>query len=116
MTEKLGPLSGQISRDTVQILREYSGRGPTKAKATIGNDTVTVVVADALTPAERTVANGGEPDVVLAQRHALQRAMRDELVAMVEGHTERKVIAFMSDNHIDPDYGVEVFVLEPSAH
>jgi hypothetical protein len=26
---------------------------------------------------------------------------------------ERKVIAFMSDNHIDPDMAVEVFVLEP---
>jgi hypothetical protein len=27
--------------------------------------------------------------------------------------TERKVIAFMSSNHIDPDLAVEVFVLEP---
>jgi hypothetical protein len=24
------------------------------------------------------------------------------------------VVAFMSANHIDPDYGVEVFVLEPA--
>jgi uncharacterized protein YbcI len=113
MTEQLGPLSGQISRDTVQILRKYSGRGPTKAKTAIGGDVVTVVVADALTPAEQTVAEGGEAEVVLAQRHALQRAMRNELTAMVERHTKRKVIAFMSDNHIDPDYGAEVFVLEP---
>jgi hypothetical protein len=27
--------------------------------------------------------------------------------------TFRKVIGFMSDNHIDPDLAVEVFVLEP---
>jgi hypothetical protein len=27
---------------------------------------------------------------------------------------ERKVVAFMSDNHIDPDYAAEVFVLEPA--
>ena len=25
----------------------------------------------------------------------------------------RKVVGFMSDNHIDPDLAVEVFVLEP---
>jgi hypothetical protein len=41
--------------------------------------------------------------------------MRDDLVAVVERATERKVVAFMSQNHIDPDLAVEVFVLEPSA-
>jgi uncharacterized protein YbcI len=31
----------------------------------------------------------------------------------IERLTGRKVIGFMSDNHIDPDLAVEVFVLEP---
>jgi uncharacterized protein YbcI len=31
----------------------------------------------------------------------------------IEKPTGRKVIGFMSDNHIDPDLAVEVFVLEP---
>jgi hypothetical protein len=39
--------------------------------------------------------------------------MRDDLTSMVEILTGRKVRAFMSDNHIDPDTGVEVFLLEP---
>jgi hypothetical protein len=38
--------------------------------------------------------------------------MRDDLVGAVEQITERKVIAFMSDNHIDPDIAIESFVLE----
>jgi len=33
----------------------------------------------------------------------------------VERQLERKVIAFMSQNHIDPDLAVEVFVLAPEA-
>ncbi len=33
----------------------------------------------------------------------------------VELLTGRKVIGFMSDNNIDPDIAVEVFVLEPAA-
>jgi uncharacterized protein YbcI len=33
----------------------------------------------------------------------------------IEELTGRKVIGFMSDNHVDPDLAVEVFVLEPSA-
>jgi uncharacterized protein YbcI len=36
-----------------------------------------------------------------------------DLTAAIEMILERKVIAFMSDNHIDLDMGVEVFVLEP---
>jgi len=31
----------------------------------------------------------------------------------IEQLTGRKVIGFMSDNHIDPDLAVEVFILEP---
>jgi hypothetical protein len=27
---------------------------------------------------------------------------------------ERKVVAFMSDNHIDPDIAAEIFVLAPA--
>jgi hypothetical protein len=41
--------------------------------------------------------------------------MRDDLVAAVEGLTERKVIAFMSENHVDPDMAAEIFVLEPTS-
>jgi hypothetical protein len=48
-------------------------------------------------------------------RHRFQMAMRAELVSAVEQHSERKVIAFMSDNHVDPDMAVEIFVLEPQA-
>jgi hypothetical protein len=40
--------------------------------------------------------------------------MREDLVKLVEDTLDRKVIAFMSANHIDPDMAVEVFVLEPA--
>jgi hypothetical protein len=46
-------------------------------------------------------------------RHRFQHAMRDDFVNAVELATERKVVAFMSDNHIDPDMAAEVFVMEP---
>ena len=42
-------------------------------------------------------------------------AMRDDLIASVEKHMGRKVIAFMSDNHIEPDVAAEVFVLAPQS-
>ena len=39
--------------------------------------------------------------------------MRVSCSKKIEDLTGRKVIGFMSDNHIDPDIAVEVFILEP---
>ena len=108
-----GSIAAAISNATVQLLNEYTGRGPTKAKTTISRDLVAVVLQDTMTKAERTLASNGDAQFVLDMRHRFQHAMRDDLVAAVERLSERKVIAFMSDNHIDPDMAVELFVLEP---
>jgi uncharacterized protein YbcI len=102
-----------ISTAVVQLLHDYTGRGPTKAKTLINDDVVTVLLADTLTRGERRLVEAGHSDRVLQLRHDYQLTMRDELVACVEGQLDRKVIAFMSQNHIEPDLGVEVFVLEP---
>jgi hypothetical protein len=39
--------------------------------------------------------------------------MRGDLVGLVEKECGQTVEAFFSDNHIDPDYGVEFFLLKP---
>jgi uncharacterized protein YbcI len=106
--------SGRISAQSMQLLREYTGRAPTKASTVINDDSVTVLLRDTLTKGERQLVESGMADRVLATRHDFQRVMHDDLVRVVEENTDRKVIAFMSDNHIDPDIGVETFVLEPT--
>jgi len=106
------PRPAVISTSAVQLLREYTGRGPTKAKTTINEDLVTVLLADTLTKGERMLVQNGHADRVMQLRHDYQRVMRDDLVEVVEREVDRKVIAFMSQNHINPDLGVEVFVLE----
>ena len=110
--EGSGP-SAMISTSAVKLLHEYTGRGPTKAKTLINEDVVTVLLADTLTKGERKLVDNGRSDRVLQLRHDYQLTMRDDLVAIVERQLDRKVIAFMSQNHIDPDLAVEVFVLEP---
>jgi uncharacterized protein YbcI len=108
-----GSISAEISNAAVRLLNEYTGRGPTKAKTTISGDIVVVLLGEIMTRAERSLAANGQADVVLDMRHRFQLAMRDDLVAAVEIATQRKVIAFMSDNHIEPDLAAEIFVLEP---
>jgi uncharacterized protein YbcI len=104
----------EINNGAVRVLREHTGRGPTQARTVIDRDSVTILLSDTLTPAERVLAENGRADHVLMTRHELQVVMRDDLVKVVEDALDRKVIAFMSDNHIDPDMGVEIFVLEPT--
>lgn len=112
--DRQGP-GGMISTSVVQMLRDATGRGPTKAKTTITENLVTILLADTLTPGERHLVDSGRADRVLELRHEFQLVMRDDLVGMVERQLDRKVAAFMSQNHINPDLAIEVFVLEPVA-
>jgi uncharacterized protein YbcI len=107
--------NAEISRRAVQTLRDYTGRGPTKARTTINHDSVMVVMGDTLTKGERRLAENGKAGRVLEVRHDYQLVMKKDLVQTVEDVLDRKVIAFMSDNHIEPDMAVEVFVLAPEA-
>ena len=102
-----------ISTAAVQLLHDHTGRGPTKARTVINENLVMIMLADTLTKGERTLVENGRAERVLQVRHDYQMVMRDALVGLVEGELDRKVIAFMSQNHIDPDLAVEVFVLEP---
>ena len=111
-----GPLAAEISRAVVRRTAAVSGRGPGRARTTIGRDAVFVVVEDALTVAERELIRIGDEETVFRVRHGLQRAMHDDLDADVEALTGRSVIGFMSTNHIDPDLGVEVFILAPDGN
>jgi uncharacterized protein YbcI len=93
-------------------MNEYTGRGPTRARTYISDDLVTVVLRDTLTKGERSLVSDGRTELVLSTRKAFQTTMEDELVALVEDLTGRKVFAFLSDNHIEPDIAVETFVLD----
>jgi uncharacterized protein YbcI len=106
-------VAAQISTAVVHLMAEYTGRGPTKARTSIADGLVTVLLGDSMLKGERRLAANGHSDVVLEMRRRFQDTMRDELSAEVSRLTRRRVIAFMSANHLDPDLAAEIFVLEP---
>jgi len=110
-----GQLASAISNKVVHVMSEFTGRGPTRARTYLHEDLITVVVQDTLTKGERSLVADGKAEVVMTTRREFQETMRSELVAGVEGRTGRKVIAFFSANHIDPDAAVETFLLAPAA-
>lgn len=108
-----GQLLTAISNAVVQIVREYTGRGPTRARTSIRDDVVLVLMQETLLKAEHSLINDSKGALVVEMRRSFQQTMREELSAAVERLTGRKVIAFMSDSHLEPDYSVELFVLAP---
>ena len=101
------------SNHVVRLLGEYTGRGPTRARTHFEEHLITVVVEDLLTKGERSLVRDGKTALVLDMRRAYQQTMQNELVAGVEQITGRRVVAFLSANHIDPDVAIESFVLAP---
>ena len=77
------------------------------------NDTVVCILRGGFTTVERTLVDTGEVESVYRMRSSFQKAMEDEFRHVVEEATGRKVIAYMSSIHVDPDLAVELFVLEP---
>jgi uncharacterized protein YbcI len=111
-----GELLASISRRIVQLLARHAGKGPTKCKTHwAGPDVLVVVLGGGYTEAERTLYERGRSDDVRAYRSAIQEALSDDMCGEVESLTGRKVVAFMSCSHQEPDLLVELFVLEPLA-
>ena len=55
----------------------------------------------------------GKSEAVHSMRRSFQMAMEQRFRSVVEKGTGRRVVAYMSQIHTDPDLAVELFVLEP---
>jgi uncharacterized protein YbcI len=106
-------MTAAVSDAMVQLLHRYTGRGPTSSRTTVGTDLIVCVMGAALTTGEQMLVRDGKLELVLSTRRAYQDSMRADAISAVETISGRRVLAFMSSNHVDPDLAAEVFVLEP---
>jgi uncharacterized protein YbcI len=108
-----GQLLAAISTSIVGILREHYGRGPMKAKTYALDDIIVVVMrGSGFTALEQTIMDSGEPTRVIAMREEFQRVMADRYTKTIEELTGRKVVAFLSQAHVDPDITIEIFFID----
>ena len=98
-----GQLLAAISTSVVAILREHYGRGPMKAKTYALDDIIVVVMrGSGFTPLEQTIMDSGNPDRIVDMRHDFQHMMTSQFTETIERLTGRKVLAFLSQAHVDP--------------
>lgn len=107
-----GKLLSEITSQIVSLMREHYGRGPIKAKTYVLDNLIVCVLSDGLTAVEKTMMAGGEPERVLDLRRDFQRMMKARYSEMIERLTERKVLAFLSQAHVEPDLTIEMFLVD----
>jgi uncharacterized protein YbcI len=108
-----GHLLSAISNSIVRMLRERYGRGPMKAKTYALDDIIVVVLrAGGFTAAEQTMIDSGEPERVVEMREDFQRVMANDYKGAIEELTDRKVLAFLSNAHVEPELTIEVFFVD----
>jgi uncharacterized protein YbcI len=114
ISEAHGDVLTAISDGIVGLLKEYYGRGPSRAKSYYEDDLVVCLLRGGFTRVEHTLLEGGRGSSVIQQRMDFQELMRERFEAVVERATGRRVIGFMSGNQQHPDIMCEVFILAPT--
>jgi uncharacterized protein YbcI len=104
-----------VGNAITRLHAEYYGRGATTTRTVYERDYVVAFLEDIYVPLERTLIDHGKWEGVKETRQLFQMAMRERFSQAVEEITGRKVIAFMSQVHVDPDMAAEIFVLEPDS-
>jgi uncharacterized protein YbcI len=103
---------GEISRRFTALYKESVGRGPTDVRTYLTDGIVAVLLTGTLTKVERTLADDSASISVEEMRRQFQSAIRDRAKQLVEEVTGREVVAFMSDHSIEPDYALEILLLD----
>jgi uncharacterized protein YbcI len=107
-----GELNAAVTRALVGIQTTYLGRGPSSASTFHHEHVLVTLMRDVLTVAEKSLVRAGKTDAVNEVRRLFQRTMQADMCEAVERLTGRRVLAFISGNHLDPDIVAELFILD----
>lgn len=110
-----GNVRSAVSNALVAIMKEYYGKGPTRAKTYLNDNLVFTVFEDVLVPAERTLVDRGREHEVRRFRLEFQQVMAPEFKHAVAVATGRNVMAYHSQVVFDPEVAIEMFVLDAPA-
>lgn len=107
-----GELNAAITSALVGIHNRYLGRGPRTASTFYHGNVLVTLMHEVLTHAEKSLTETGQIEAVNNIRHLFQETMAADFREAVERLTGRKVLAFISGNHIDPDIAAQLFILD----
>lgn len=105
-----------ISASMGALHERYYGRAPGSIKSQMmGDDLLACVLGGVYTEVEKTMIELQRSAIVQETRSAFQAAMQQKFISEVERLTGRRVLAFISNQHVGPDLEIELFVLAARA-
>lgn len=112
-TKTKGQIEAEISDAMVKLQRERTGRGPTQAHTYIIHDMIVVRMQEVLTPAERQLTGNPHGQSLVKQFHQqMHEIARKDLEAIVDTHTQCRVISVHSDVSTKSGEQVSIYVLD----
>ena len=108
-----GSLLAAISNAMVRAMKQYYGKGPTKAKSYMVDNYLLIAMEGRLTVVEETLLRAGKHHLVREFRQTFQNEMAGEFTEQIERLTGRKVLTYQSQLVFDPNTQFEIFVLDP---
>ena len=101
-----------VSASMDALHERYYGRAPASTKSQMmGDDLLACVLGGVYTEVEKTMIELERSAIVQETRSAFQVAMQQKFISEVERLSGRRVLAFISNQHVGPDLEVELFVL-----
>jgi uncharacterized protein YbcI len=97
-----GELNAAVTSALVGIHHKYLGRGPKTASTFHYGNVLVTMMHEVLTHAEKSLTQTGQIDAVNNIRHLFQETMAADFREAVERITGRKVLVFISGDHVDP--------------
>jgi uncharacterized protein YbcI len=110
--ERPHSVRAEISNAMVGLMKDFYGKGPTKAKTFLNDNYVFCVMEGGLTRNEETLIQRGHEDLVRNYRLRFQEAMEEPTVEAIQRITGRNVIGYHSQIVFNPERAFEIFVLD----
>jgi uncharacterized protein YbcI len=101
-----------VTAAMVALHVRYHHRAPVCAKSQLmGGDLLACVLGGVYTDVEKTLIELERGTIVQENRSAFQHAMQSRFIDEVQRLSGRRVLAFISNQHVGPDLEIELFVL-----
>lgn len=109
------PTRGQLERALGQriqtIFRDRIGQRPAKAVCQMFDESLTIVLEDTTSPAERTLIEAGKSDLAKQLRRHLQDSIRAAVQAEISQIVEQDVLAVLLDADLETGYASVTAIL-----
>ncbi|MCA1842834.1 MAG: DUF2294 domain-containing protein, partial [Actinobacteria bacterium] len=101
-----------ITSEIMRLKAHHFGKGPSEGKAYLNGSWVVCFLKGGFTKVEETLIGAGDEALVRQVRLRFQEQMSVAFRDSVEKITGRSVVGYASQIVVNPDFAVELFLLE----